>query len=127
MKLDYLHGQKVEEATVDANTDPEWFIRFESGYVITNKDETLEGPLLDVKGLALVDSVENGATTVLTFANVTADSVIQQAVEIDLTTDKYTLAGPGTEEVYPGVPVDEADTLPPDPSSDRVVDGPETP
>jgi len=118
-KLDYLVGRSVEE--VDVNQNGGWVITLTDQALITNLDTSLSPPV-EVSGAVLVKATEQPPT--LTFSQGTnPDGSAKIIEEISLTPDQYEVSMAGQEAAQP--PPD--DQLPPDPSPDRVVSGPEAP
>lgn len=132
MKIDYLHGRRVEDVQ-KADDVWNWGIQLEGGAIIRNRDESLTAiPTTEIIGTALlssaVDEVEDAV--VLVFGTVISGDppTIREPVEVEMTWSKMGLSMPGSEEeLDPSAVVALEDTLPSDPSAERVVDGPVTP
>lgn len=125
MDLTFFIGRPFVDVITPDNGTADWFwaIRLESGGVIKNKDESLAIPLQDdLNGTVFIRPIFSELDTRLQFG--TGDAV---QTEIVLTPTKYTVSDPiyGEGEEYPQVPVEILDTVPPDPSDERVVQGPE--
>lgn len=116
-------GRPFEKLVV--NEDGSWTISLGENGLITNKDSQRVAPDLDeLVGTTFIRPILSELDTRLQFG--TLDDV---KTEIVLDPLQYTISDPtfptGTEEFYPQVPVTIEDTLPKDPSDDRVADGPD--
>lgn len=112
MMATYFAQYPVEK--VSGTTD-DWTIHFEGGGAIRCLSA---GDKPDVKDRALVNVLYDPQNTTFVF---TGDVRVQvPATEYTVTHPTHTKG----EEVYPQRPV-EAAAVPPDPSADRVADGPE--
>jgi len=110
------------------DTDESWRIVLDAGGVIENKDLEIAKPDEEpLKGTVFIRPIFSELDTRLQFG--VGNDV---ATELTLNPLKYTISDPSfslgaEEELYPQVPVDIEATLPPDPSDERVADGPEVP
>jgi|SRR5215831_13336279 len=120
--VDHLIGQAAKDVLGDGWN---WSIQMESGVVISNKDEERTDVPEDVKGKVLLTVMLSELDTRLLFG-ITTESGPAEEIEVTLTPTQYTLGGleGQEEEFYPQVPLEEVDLLPPDPSPERVADGP---
>jgi len=122
--LTYFIGRPFVTLEVDDESN-EWTIVLDGNGRITNKDSEREAPSLEVlSGTSFVRPIFSELDTRLQFG--VLDNV---ASEVTLTPTLYTMTDPtlgSEEEIYPQVLPELADTLPPDPSDERVADGPET-
>jgi hypothetical protein len=121
--LTYFIGRPFSALEVDEDSNV-WTIILDGDGRITNKDESKEAPSHEaLTGTTFVRPIFSELDTRLQFG--VLDTV---AYEIVLTPSAYTISDPSfgeEEEIYPQVPVAIEDSLPEDPSADRVVDGPE--
>lgn len=126
MKIDYMHGRRVEDVT-HKGPDWHWEIHLEGGAIIRNQDQRRTA-LPDVIGTALLASeIDDTGNVNLQFGTVVAGDppTITNETWVSMSQNKMVLAVPGEE-----VDLSEAqpeDDLPPDPSTERVADGPEKP
>jgi hypothetical protein len=122
--LAYFIGRPFEDLTV--GEDGEWEIALDGGAIIRNKDAERSAPeLSDLQGTSFIRPIFSELDTRIQFG--VLDMV---HTEVILTPTKYTVIDSvytGGEEVYPQVPVEILDTVPEDPSDERVADGPENP
>jgi hypothetical protein len=110
--------EKVEES------GEEWTILLGDNARITNKDTSKDVPDEDaLKGTTFIRPIFSELDTRMQFG--VLDDVVYEVVLNPLL---YTISDPtfptGAEEFFPQVPVAIEDTLPEDPSDDRVADGP---
>ena len=119
--LTYFIGRPYVTLEV-SDTGPEWSIVLDGDSRITNVDENIESPPTeDLIGTQFIRPIFSESETWLQFG--TLDEV---KTEIALNPLLYTISDPtwDTEEpIYPQV-IGEPVTLPPDPSDERVADGP---
>lgn len=122
--LTYFIGRPFVALEVDDENEGEWTIVLDGNGRITNKNPTQEMPDVDkLKGSTFIRPIFSELDTRLQFG--VLDTV---NAEVTLSPTKYTMSDPNLEteeEYYPQVPVELADTLPPDPSDERVADGPD--
>jgi hypothetical protein len=122
--LDHYIGRKVESVSDDSFT-------LEGGIVVCNKDDGREFSGDDILGKVLLFVALSEMETRLQFGQsvLKPDNVVSIVGEswIELTPTKYTIAGMEgqTKEFYPQMPEELEDVLPPDPSSERIADGPQ--
>jgi len=109
----------------------EWVIVLDGNARITNYDHRRSAPDPDtLVGTSFILPIFSELDTRLQFGRNNADTgEVEILTEVTLTPALYTISDPNyaTTEVYPQVPQEIADELPPDPSADRVADGPEEP
>lgn len=119
--LDHFNGREVKSVDGEGS---DWSITLDGGVVISNKDET-RTEIPDVKGKTLLFVALGELETRLQFGNSTPGGVHDE-VWVTLSPTKYTIGGleGQTKEFYPQVPEELESMLPPDPSPERVVDGP---
>jgi hypothetical protein len=124
-----VHENLGPEANSDTYDPSAWAIELEGNALIRNHDgrRTALPDSSELRGTSLlkVDYHENA--TVLSFGQ-SSQAGMSVAWEIALTPHLYSVADAtytGGEEVWPQRPVDEDDPLPPDPSPQRVADGPD--
>lgn len=126
--LDHYVGRPFE-CVIQGDEAHDWALQLEGGVLIRNKDESRTAPVQEeLDGTSLLFVALSELDTVLHFgtSNISASTVHQ---EITFTPTLYTLsdrAKYGEVEIYPQVVDPEETVIPPDPSSERVVDGPET-
>jgi len=109
----YFIQYPVERVT---GSDGDWTIEFEGG----GKIHCTDGDKPDVKGRGLVNVLYDAERTTLVF---TGDRrVLMPPTEYTVSHPRHTQG----EEVYPQRPVEE-EPPPPDPSAERVADGPSAP
>lgn len=132
MKLDYYIGRPLSRVIQNEDGEAsEWGVELEGGVLIRNQDgrRTVAPDSETFMGTSLlkVEFDEQHTTLQLGHSNQQGSVVVG---EIQLTPALYTLADAeytGGTEVYPQAEQEPVDNLPPDPSAERVVDGPETP
>jgi len=121
--LTYFIGRPF--VALEEGENGEWSILLDGEARVTNKDPGRPLPEEDVfKGSQFLRPIYSELDTRLQFG--VMDNVVD---EIVLTPTMYTMTDPSLtteEEFYPQVPIELTDTLPPDPSDERVADGPET-
>lgn len=122
--LSYYSGRpfmKLEEGE-----NGEWTIYLDGDATITNKDPEISLPDEEtLKGTQFIRGIYGQTDTRLQFG--VNDMV---ATEVTLNPMLYTINDPvhlPEGEVFPQVPPDYEEEIPPDPSDERVVDGPENP
>jgi len=117
--LTYFIGRPFDR--LDQGDAGEWTIVLDGDALITNKDPAVALPDEDsLKGTQFIRPIFSETDTRIQFG--TPDAV---SYEITLNPMQYTINSPeitGEEPLYPQVPA--PDSLPPDPSDDRVPDGP---
>jgi hypothetical protein len=114
--LTHFHGRNVVKVWPGKNNF--WQVELDGNVLIDNLDETLPAPPDEIVGTTLL--VAENDNMVFGFSTVDEPTII---AEVQLTLGDYeisTVDGSYT----PGVDDPESD-LPPDPSPDRVADGPE--
>lgn len=120
--LAYFIGRPFEELTFQKGKKGAWAIHLGDGAVISNKDANVARPDEDLlAGTSFIRPVFSELDTRLQFG--VADAV---SYEIILTPTKYTISDPAftnEDEIYPQAPPEI--TTPPDPSDERVAEGPE--
>jgi hypothetical protein len=132
--VDYFNGQTVEDVSVagDDPSDGVWWLRFEGGGMIANTDPEVELPPKEMIGLALtltvlgVEETVGKPTTMLYFGSSTEPRkyvVALNPTEYAMCDEVHTR---GTW-VYAQRSSANMDQTPPDPSPDRIVDGPVEP
>lgn len=126
--LDHFIGRVVKEVE-EGSEDGQWSITLDGGIVISNKDSEVGMPdptELDGKTFCMV--ILGELDTQLCFGNPSPNGVLGE-FWVSLSPTRYTLAGleGQTEEIYPQMPEELESVLPPDPSSERIVDGPVEP
>lgn len=129
--LDYYTGRPVEAVeTVQHGNHWEWTIRFPGNVRIQNTDERRTSPP-DVMGKVYLGVILSETDTQLLFGHYDHDSGDPVTDEtVVLTPTQYSIS----DERFEGGPHfpqrlddEEANLLPPDPSTERVADGPENP
>jgi len=113
-ELDRLNGRAVQ--TIGDTGDGGWRISFEGDIILTNNDVNVTVPGNEIIGTVLMSSTADD-DPILDFGY-SGEAGSQLVSQITLTKDQYELASPGST---PDQPVE----LPPDPSAERVADGPE--
>jgi hypothetical protein len=122
--LTYFNGRPYER--IEEGEDGEWRIHLDGGGLITNKDPGREMPEhSDLTGTQLLRTIYSELDTRLQFG-------VQETVatEVVLTPALYTISDPNYTpegEIFPQAVEVLEDEIPPDPSAERVVDGPENP
>jgi hypothetical protein len=123
--LTYFNGRPVV-GVGEGEEEGEWSILLDGDGLITNKDASIEMPEAEgLVGMTFLRTIYSELDTRLQFG--VQDRISQEVV---LNPMLYTISDPVyTSEgvVYPQVPVNPEDEIPPDPSEDRVADGPENP
>jgi hypothetical protein len=119
VKLDYLISRPFEKISFDGDV---WGIVLEGGIAIWNLDNTRPVPDgLDGTSLTKIDTTEDEA--VLTFG-IGSDEIKTVALAVD----GYSIGRKEWDEDEPPTTAEEAAAfLPPDPSTERVASGPQTP
>lgn len=104
--------------------DNQWRITLDGSAIVYNKDPQMPAPNPDdLSGTVFIRPVFSELDTRMQFGVIDAVQT-----EVILTPTLYTVSDPNftsDTEIYPQVPVTPEDTLPEDPSDERVVDGPE--
>jgi hypothetical protein len=125
--LDHYVGQKVEEVG-DADENSAWSILFEGGarvYNVSDKEELKEIPA--VVGMSLASVTLSETDTKMFFG----PDDEQGTVVVELDPINYSISAPDAEgpPVFPqrADEMSAEKTLPPDPSSERIKDGPTEP
>jgi hypothetical protein len=120
--LTYFIGRPFDELTFESGKRGQWQIHLEGDGIISNKDPNIARPDEDMlAGTTFVRPIYSELDTRLQFG--VKDAV---SYEIILSPTKYAISDPNfTEEgeIYPQAPPEI--TIPPDPSDERVADGPE--
>jgi hypothetical protein len=129
-QIDHYVGRAVVEVIPGQGEDNQWAIRLEGDVLIRNYDKDIEIPPEELVGTAFlsVDYATTVApiTTTISFGysspegTYSGEGGVQIVAEIPL--HEYTVVAPGSED-----PQAEEVALPPDPSPERVADGPENP
>jgi hypothetical protein len=125
--LDYYMARPVE-AVISGEQEWDWSIRLEGGALINNKDRRRKAEPTIPEGASLLSVDTSSPTATVVQFGTSSGAGVNVMAEISLTPHLFTVADPdytGGDEIYPGMEEDEEDTLPPDPSPLRVVDGPE--
>lgn len=129
--LDHFIGRQATD--VLSRSDAwDWSIQLEGGILVSNKDKRRTA-IPEVKGKVLNFVALSETDTRMQFGHVTlneaGDPVVAEETWVELSPTLYTIGGMEgqTEEYYPQAAPELADALPPDPSDERVVDGPEKP
>jgi hypothetical protein len=124
VKLDHLTGQQVQSVTrEEQGGQVKNTITFTDGQTINSTDAALNvSP--EIQGTNLLSVTEQGESSVLQFGSSTGGGDPNVVQEITLT--EYELMQGGPEEL-PLTVEDAVEHLPPDPSSERVADGPTGP
>lgn len=131
MKLDYLHGRTVTGVIQSDTDDWDWALQLDGGAVVRNLDKRrTAAPSPEVVGMTFFDSScdDEANAAVVKVGRITivdGQPTLAVIVEVDLTNTLYSIAAPGVDEEQPGATTEEADPLPPDPSPERVADGPD--
>lgn len=119
-KLDHYVGRPVEKVISWGDEEWQWAIRLEGGVLFKNHDEDKVDVPNDVSGLILGNCIFSELDTRCVFS--------PSGEEVIFTPTLYTIADPnytGHTEVFPQVPDEEEQIItPPDPSGDRITDGP---
>lgn len=129
-KLDYFNGRPFAEL-VQGNESWDWALKFTDGSLIRNTDKRrTAAPVESALVGTSLGSVQEDSNVVwtLNFIQSAVDGIASSA-EVQVTPSQTVIADPvysSDEEVY-AVPEPVEDTLPPDPSPDRVASGPVTP
>lgn len=136
-RLSYYFGRRVTEVRDGPEDEAHfWQIVLDPMVLIRNLDEGNAAPPPDIIGTALLTgSVEEGVSTTLQFGYSmppTTDDPggsVQTVSEVVFADKKYEIQDPEMNEDYvvPDDPVVAEDSLPADPSDDRVADGPTEP
>lgn len=108
-EISHYFGRPVMAVTTHKKDGWDWTIELEGNVLLRNTDKRRTSAP-DVEGLALTGQTD-------------ADTLLFTNVEVSITPDKFVISAPGTsdpDEV-------EEDPLPPDPSPERVAEGPERP
>lgn len=119
-KLDHLNGRTVVSIDNADDADKHWAIRLEGDTLIRNEDSRADAPG-EIAGLVLLASETRQRKTMLSFGHSGMAGSETQS-QVTLATDGYSIITPestGEDEIL------LEDALPPDPSPDRVADGPE--
>lgn len=122
--LTYFNGRPFTR--VEEGEDGEWTIVLDGDGRIVNKDpERVMPEQGDLAGMQLLRTIYSELDTRLQFGvqeNVTSEVVLTPAL-YTISDPNYTPEG----EIFPQAPQTYEEEIPPDPSADRVVDGPENP
>lgn len=124
--LDHFIGRPVVGVDKGPGKSGHWTITLEGGIVIGNKDNKVDAPTPEsLEGRSFCRVILSETDTRLQFGNSTPEGVVNETW-VTLSPTKYTIAGleGQKEEFYPQMPEELASVLPPDPSSERIVDGP---
>jgi hypothetical protein len=141
MRLDYYNGRALERVHTPKGNSTEWMLELSGGVMVKNKDEARTDIPEGIEGSALlaVDYAANATTMKFGYPDALNGGAVTWVGEVVLTPELYTLGDPEfqtDEEYYPQVgtqaltahdqarAITEA-ALPPDPSAERVVHGPE--
>lgn len=131
-KLDYYNGRPfVRVIQNEDGEESEWGIELEGGVLIRNHDgrRTIIPDENLFKGTSFLGAIFDEQHTTLHFgySNKNGSTVVG---EIQFTPTLYSVADndyTGGAEIYPQADTPEEDVLPPDPSNDRVAEGPTEP
>lgn len=124
-KLEWYVARPVE--AVSTSSGGGYTIEFIDGVRVVCEDKRFRAP--DVLGKSLLSVKYEDTEIVLAFQRVDRNNkLVGDVVEAKLNSTKYHIIDPrfGTEPQRPFEPQEDA-SPPPDPSADRVVEGPETP
>jgi len=122
--LTYFNGRPFD--SVEEGEDGEWTIVLQGNGRIVNKDpEKLVPNPDDLTGTQFLRAVYSQAETTLQFGvnDMVATEIVLNPTLYSMSDPNYTPDG----EIYPQVAPDYQEEIPPDPSDDRVADGPENP
>lgn len=126
--IDTFHGRLVTAVISHGGDDSDWGIELEGGIIIWNTDarRTSRPDETKLQGLSFISSSTDDSNVDLDFGNVDQSGAILNATGISLTTTKYRIVGPGISDEDAQDETGEIPifVLPPDPSDERVVDGP---
>lgn len=122
--LTYFIGRPFEDVLIEGEEDGDWEISLEGGARIINKDVNKSAPDKEaLAGTSFIRPIYSELDTRLQFG--VKDMVLQ---EVTLTPALYTIYDPvftSGGEMYPQVIPDPLETVPEDPSDERVADGPD--
>ena len=123
--LDHFIGRPVLEVEEGPGKSGHRTITLEGGIVIGNKDKNRTLPD-DLKGKTLCMVILGEFDTRLQFGTTSENGVIGETW-VELSPTQYTIAGleGQTREFFPQVPEEFEAALPPDPSPERIVNGPQ--
>lgn len=127
--IDNFHGRRVTDIVSHGGDASDWGIQLEGDVIFWNTDarRTSAPDKTAMLGLSFISSSADDLTTDLDFGTVDSETYeIHDVVGISLTTRKYRVVGPGISNEDSQDETGQATEieLPPDPSPDRVVDGP---
>lgn len=133
----YYYGRPVVQIHEHKTNKWEWMIELEGGILFKNQDKKRTKPPDDsvITGESLLTAVDYGAgdpTTTLRFGHTNPQSQPVFVADVVMTTGKWTISDPRSHLIEEGEHVQDvieapSETLPPDPSEERVADGPTTP
>jgi len=123
--LTYFIGRPfVDVLTLTGEDDGLWAITLDGGSLITNKDQSKPAPDKNtLTGTQFIRPIYSELDTRLQFG--VKDAVLQEVI---LSPTLYTISDPdftSNGEIYPQMVPDPLTGVGPDPSVDRVADGPE--
>lgn len=129
-RLDYYFGRPVEfVGRLDSSEgDWDWVIQFVDQVIVRNHDKRRKAaPGESLKGEMFLSNILSETETRMLFGHYDAAQAPVVTDEVILTPTLYSISDAkfGEEQFFPQVPVEEGADLPPDPSSDRVAEGPE--
>lgn len=119
MKLDHFVGRAVESVT-DGDERGQWKISLDGDATIWNLDPSIEKPM-GLEGTIFCRATDDTPIQLAFSQGSEPDGSAKIVKEISLNPDKYAV---GMQEPQKDV-APASDHLPPDPSAERVVDGPE--
>jgi hypothetical protein len=125
VSLDHFIGRSVVRIH-RGKKENRWAIEFDGRITVHNKDKNRTTPSDDIQGTALLRTIFSETDTKLQFGTSNADGPVI-VEEVILSPAKYTLTGlqGQDEEYYPQAAEEDDDMLPPDPSPERVAEGPD--
>lgn len=131
----YYYGRQVVRVHEHKTNKWEWSLELEGGIYFKNTDKkrTKAPDDEEISGQALLTAVDYGPddpTTTLRFGNTPPNSPPNFVVDVVMTTGKWTISDPRESLVMSGEHVQDvieapSESLPPDPSEERVEQGPD--
>lgn len=119
--LDHFYGREFVE-TLDGPNGYDWGIRLYGNIIIRNEDPDRPNPPTGLQGTVFSLVILSEMDTRLVFI---ASDGSQRRHEVTFNPVKYTLTDNIIgKPIYPQMPEELVDVLPPDPSPERVADGP---
>lgn len=127
--LDYYVGRPIVAVHLGTNeegnlTQSNWIVELEGGILIKNHDGRRTSPpsMEQLQGTGFLMARYEEPNVIMEFGY-SGPQGKNMITEITLTETQYSVTANG-EEVWPQAADEDGDGLPPDPSSERVVDGP---